>query len=129
MNKISIILAWGLAYSVYAEPIFKFEPLKETKIVLEKNDIKHVDYKITNVSPKDHYLQMRKIPGIIELKGTQNCVDKGRLKNSTYCLLRLEIDGNKFERLEDISPRVCADSSSIMCDTPKSVDILKVTIR
>lgn len=123
----SLLMAGSVAVNA-GTPVFYFTALTDTNIKLKRDEVKQVTYKIRNQSIKAHTLQMRKIVGITELGGADTCAAKGRLAGGETCLLKLEIDGNSFNGIDEPSPRVCADSTVLMCYTPSDAQILRVSV-
>lgn len=124
---VSLLMAGSMAATA-GTPVFYFTALTDTDIKLGRGEIKQVIYQVRNQSIKAHNLQMRKIVGITELPGEDTCAEKGRLEAGQHCLLKLEINGRTFKGLDDVSPRVCADGTVLMCYTPNEAQQLRVTI-
>ena len=121
-----ILMAGSVAASAQT-PTLYFQALTQTDISIASDEVKRVIYKVRNQSTKPHSIKMREIVGVTQVPGTATCIDKGRLEAGQSCILNLEIDGSKFIGLEDVSPRVCVDSSATACFTPSDGQALRIT--
>lgn len=121
-SMLMITTAWAAA------PLWTFEPLTATTIVIPANGTANVQYRVTNQSSRPHTLAMQPIPGATQVTAGLNiCSNPFVLGGKESCVLSIEIDGSQLNQAITDGPLVCQQDSTTQCYRPSAADVLHLT--
>ena len=140
--KFSILFFALLATNtLYAKTQPKFIIVPQTpganEVNVAINEVTAINYQVTNNTQTTRLLTMRALgTGITQLTaGAGVCSNPFSLAPNQSCLLRLQIAGNLFKKMDGSGPEVCKTVSNndnrpdaFLCSGPTVANLLRVTI-
>lgn len=111
-------------------PLWTIVPITQTAFVVGAEEVRTIQYRVTNQSRKQHRLEMKPVPGIAQLTGGAGlCGRVFTLQLRESCLLTLQVDGRNVTRPIGGGPVVCSEGSAIQCYRPDAANSLDITPR
>ena len=103
--------------------------LSSPSISVPKNGTGMVQYKITNLSHRDHILVLNKLTGITQITGGPGqCPNPFSLSGHSSCILTLQINGRQFNAGKPFDLSVCEYGHELMCYTSDPQSALTVQL-
>lgn len=131
INRIRVTL-FGLCLAIStaqaAMPLWTFEPLTPTTVVVPANGTAMVQYQVTNQSSRPHALRMQSIQGITQITTEQGfCSSLFVLQSKNSCILSLQINGSQLNSPITDGPVVCQQGNLNQCYRPSAANVLNIT--
>lgn len=125
---ISLLSCFIITAAQAGTPLWTFEPLTATKIVVPANGTTTVQYRITNQASRSHTLTMPSIQGIRQITtGLGVCGNSFVLPGKGFCILSLQVNGSQLSKPILDGPVVCLQGNPNQCYRPSSANILRIT--
>jgi len=116
--------------AVAGAPPWTVVPTTPTTLAVSGEEVRTIQYRVTNQSRKPHRLEMKAISGIAQVTGGAGlCGPVFTLQTRESCLLTLEVDGGKVTGQVSGGPAVCAKDNPAHCYQPQSAGVLNITRR
>lgn len=106
-------------------------PITPTRITVYHNEIKLIEYMITNRSRSMKILNLRELIGIRQNHGSGYCAGGVQLQSHASCILSLSIDGNHLVRDINEGPTLCHPSMGLdtLCYYPDLANTIHIDYR
>ncbi|MFJ1269875.1 hypothetical protein ACD661_15035 [Legionella lytica] len=123
----ALLLSSMIATAKAAIPLWTFDPITSTNIILPYNGVALVQYKITNQSRRTHNLIMNPIRGVTQITTGQGvCGAVFSLRNKEFCTLSLQIAGSQLNSPITAGPIVCQEGNPNQCYRPGAANMLHI---
>lgn len=115
---VGIVLFFLIMATQAGTPLWTFDALTPTSILVPVNDSATIKYRVTNQSKKTHTLVMTPITGINQITTAGNCPNPFTLGYQQSCILTLQVTGSKLRGKVVGGPEICQSGSPLQCYQP-----------
>ena len=128
LGAVPVLLLPLIAFA--AAPPWTIVPTTQTTLAVSSDEVRTIQYRVTNQSRKPQRLEMKAISGIAQrTDGGGLCDRVFALQSRQSCLLTLEVDGGRLTGPVSGGPAVCAEGNPAHCYQPQSAGALDITRR